>query len=321
MLDFPPKARITLPIPNGMNIKVGCIIQGDIRRGTKLVLSELPKLFDYTVFSTWDDANISPSSNFEVVRSSPPPVPGFTHRNYQRLSTARGLQAAKTAGCDYVLKWRSDMLPTRITIKQLLLWANFQPPPNAKSRIVLPAFRNISIDPDTFSTIPDLFAFGHIDEMIRLWGDAEFNYSQMINMSIADKEHTSKFQDSPLLPDLYCAEAELYALYRSKLEESANTVLNHKFVVENHLHLIDHRDLGILWFDKLNGFRSIGQAWEHPWWTVGNWRKRNAKVYPCGYQSKGLIAKFKRKLSKYKITSELKMQEDIWSANYPTATP
>lgn len=303
-----------------MNIKVGCIIQGDIRRGSKLVLAELPKLFHYTVVSTWDDDKLALSGNFELIRSSPPPATGYTHRNYQRLSTARGLQAAKAAGCDYVLKWRSDMLPTTVSMKQLLIWANFQPPPNAKSRIVLPAFRNISIDPDTFSTIPDLFAFGHIDEMIRLWGDEGFNYSQMMNMSLADQELTRNFQDSPLLPDLYCAEAELYALYRSKLERSGNIALTHKFVVENHLHLIDHRDLGILWFDKLNGFRSIGQAWEHPWWTVRNWRKCNAKVYTCGYQSKGLIAKFKRKLSKYKIASELKMQEDIWSANYPDAT-
>lgn len=304
-----------------MNIKVGCIIQGDIRRGTNLVLEELPKLFDYTVLSTWDDAKIALSGNFEIIRSSPPHVPGFTHRNYQRLSTARGLQAAKNAGCDYVLKWRSDMLPTTILIKQLLTWANFQPPPNVKSRIVLPAFRNISIDPDTFSTIPDLFAFGHIDEMIKLWGDEGFDYSLMMNMSTADKLRSQEFLESTLLPDLYCAEAELYALYRSKLECSANAVLTHKFVAENYLSLIDHRELGILWFDRLNGFRSIGQAWEHPWWTVRNWRKCNAKVYPCGYQSKGLIAKFKRKLSKYKIASELKMQEDIWSANYPDATP
>lgn len=298
-------------------MKVGCIIQGDIRRGTKLILNEIPNHFDYTIFSTWDNCNVAPSDNFKLLRSSPPSVPGISHRNYQRLSTARGLQAAKAAGCDYVLKWRSDMLPTKISIKQLLIWANFQPPPNAKSRIVLPAFRNISIDPDTFSTIPDLFAFGHIDEMIILWGDKGFDYSQMMNMSVADQIRTQKFLGSELFSDLYCAEAELYALYRSRLEASLNIELNHKFVAENYFHLVDHNELGILWFDKLNGFRSIGQAWEHPWWTVKNWEKHNAKVYPCGYQSRGLIAKLKRKLSNYRIVSELRRQEHIWRLHYP----
>ena len=301
-------------------MKVGCIIQGDIRRGSNLILETLPHLFDYTVLSTWNHSQIAPKGNFELIRSPKPAIAGFTNRNYQRFSTARGLEAAKAAGCDYVLKWRTDMLPTQVSTAHLLEWANFSQPINTKSRIVVPAFRNISINPDTFSTIPDLFAFGHIDEMIKLWGDEGFDYAQMMNMSLADQGLTRNFQDSPILPDLYCAEAELYALYRSKLERSANTVLTHKFVVENHLYLVDHRDLGILWFDKHNGFRSIGQAWEHPWWTVRNWRKCNAKVYPCGYQSKGLIAKLKRKFSKYKIASELKMQEDIWSANYPEKT-
>lgn len=302
-----------------MNMKVGCIIQGDIRRGTKLVLQELPKLFDYTVFSTWDDGKVVPAGNFELIRNLPPAAPGYTHRNYQRLSTARGLEAAKAAGCDYVLKWRSDMLPTAISIEQLLQWANYQTSYNIQSRIVLPAFRNISIDPDTFSSIPDLFAFGHIDEMIKLWGDEGFDYSNMMNMPPSDQLLTREFQDSSLLPDLYCAEAELYALYRTKLERSVNAVLTHKFVVENYLYLIDHRKLGILWFDKLNGFRSIGQAWEHPWWTVQNWARHNAKVYPCGYQSTGLIGKFKRKLSKFKVASELRMQEQIWNTTYPDA--
>jgi hypothetical protein len=153
--------------------------------------------------------------------------------------------------------------------------------------------------------------------MIKLWGDEGFNYSQMMNMSAADRLRTQEFVESALLPDLYCAEAELYALYRSRLEASLNIELGHKFVAKNYLHLINHNELEILWFDKLNGFRSIGQAWEHPWWTVKNWKKHNAKVYPCGYHSKGFIAKIKRKLSKYKITSELKKQEKIWFINYP----
>jgi hypothetical protein len=304
-----------------MAYKVGCIIQGDIRRGSQLVLEHIPKLFDYTVFSTWNDGSEIPSGKFDVVKNAKPATPGFTNRNYQRFTSARGLEAAAAAGCDYVLKWRSDMLPTQFSTARLVEWANFSPPINTKSRIVVPAFRNISIAPDTFSTMPDLFAFGHIEEMTKLWGDSEFDYSKEFNMPLVDqKKLEPNLIHSPSLADFYCAEAELYAIYRSRLEQQTNNQLSHKLVAENYMHLIDHNQLGILWFDSKAGFRSIGQAWEHPWWTVKIWERRNAKVYPCGYQSTGLVGKFKRKLSRYKIASELKMQERIWSTNYPDAT-
>lgn len=302
-------------------MKVGCIIQGDIRRGSSLILELLPQLFDYTVLSTWDDGQEAPGGGFELIRSPKPAAPGFTNRNYQRFSTARGLEAAKTAGCDYVLKWRTDMLPTQISVAQLLDWAQYSPPKGAGSRIVVPAFRNISITPDTFSTMPDLFSFGHIVEMEKLWGDDGFNYTQNFNMSAYDTDVLSpQYLNSPALSDLYCAEAELFALYRSKLAEKCNQTLSHKLVAENYLRLVDHRRLGILWFGAQSGFRSIGQAWEHPWWTEKNWQQHNARIYPCGYQSSGLISRLKKKISKYKIQNELKCQEKTWRDSFPNVT-
>lgn len=302
-------------------MKVGCIIQGDIRRGTKLLLEHLPRLFDYTVLSTWDDGSNIPAGNFEIIKHQKPSQAGFTNRNYQRFTTARGLDAAKIAGCDYVLKWRTDMLPTRLSREQLLKFASFTPPANAKSRIVAPAFRNISIDPDTFSTIPDLFSFGHIDEMEKLWGDIGFDYSKEFNMSPEDQNRLgSNLLHSPLLADLYCAEAELYALYRSKLSKETGNELNHKTVVENYFRLINHNNLGILWFGAKAGFRSIGQAWEHPWWTESQWKRGSARVHPHGYQTNGYLGKIKKKISKFKINAELKHQERIWLDLFPNTT-
>jgi len=298
-------------------MKVGCIIQGDIRRGTKLVLSELPKLFDYTVFSTWDDGKSIPPGNFEVIRSAYPPEPGFNHRNFQRLSTAKGLQAAKSAGCNYILKWRSDMLPTSISIEQLLVWTNFQPPPNAKSRIVLPAFRNLSIVPDCFSSIPDLFSFGHIEEMEKLWGDKDFNYSQEFNLP--QHEHETLDQEilnSNNFMSLYCPEAELYTLYRNQINLASKSNFSHKYIAENYFRLIDYRNLGVLWFGAESGFRPIGAAWEHPWWTERQWQKKIAKVQPFGYTSSGFIGKMRRKISRFKINQELKKQQKIWDLIY-----
>lgn len=302
-------------------MKVGCIIQGDIRRGSNLVLETLPRLFDYTVLSTWNDGQIVPKGDFELIRSPKPQLAGFTNRNYQRLSSAKGLEAAKAAGCDYVLKWRTDMLPTRMTVNQLMEWACFSPPKGTSSRIVVPAFRNISIDPDTFSTMPDLFSFGHIHEMEKLWGDDGFNYSQAFNMSAQDQEALgARFLNVPNLADLYCAEAEVYALYRSKLAENNSQPLSHKYVAENYLRLIDHRQLDILWFGAKTGFRSLGQAWEHPWWTETQWARHSAKVYPYGYQSRGILGRLKKKLSKYKIQQELVMQEKIWADQFQNIT-
>ncbi len=298
--------------------KVGCIIQGNVRRGSDLILKTLPQLFDYTVFSTWDDEGKIPQGNFDLIRSPKPLVPGFTNRNYQRFSVARGIEAAQAAGCDYVLKWRSDMLPTQLSIESLLEWANFSPPINTKSRIVLPAFRNISINPDTFSSIPDLISFGHIDEMEKLWGDVGFDYSKEFNMPLEDQEKLgSHLMHSASLADFYCAEAELYSLYRAKLAHSTNSHLNHKIVAENYLYLIDHNKLGILWFGPQAGFRSIGQAWEHPWWTVNNWLKRNAAIHPYRRPIGGLRGRIQRKISRMKVRAELKTQEKIWQKKYP----
>ncbi len=273
----------------------------------------MPELFDYTVLSTWDDAQNIPPGNFELLLNPKPPLAGVTNRNYQRYSVARGLDAAKLAGCDYVMKWRTDMLPTQMAIKRLLDWSSYSPPANAKSRIVLPAFRNLSVKPDTFSSIPDLFAFGHIDEMSKLWGDRNFDYNRNWNMPMDDAFALSEsILNSPKLTEWYCAETELYAIYRSRIDPN----LTHKTVAENYLRLINHIQLGILWFDGKSGFRSIGQAWEHPWWTEEQWKNKTAKVYPYGYQSSGLLSKFRKKLSKIKIQSELRMQDRIWNANF-----
>lgn len=304
-----------------MAMKVGCIIQGDIRRGSRLILETLPHLFDYTVLSTWNDGQIIPKGDFELIRSPKPVVAGFTNRNYQRFSSARGLDAAKAAGCDYVLKWRTDMLPTRMAVNQLMEWAHFSPPEGTNSRIVVPAFRNISISPDSFSTMPDLFSFGHIHEMEKLWSDDGFNYKQMFNMSEQDRVALGpEYLGLPSLEDLYCAEAELYALYRSRINQHASQQLNHKSVAENYLRLIDHQQLGILWFGAQAGFRSLGQAWEHPWWTETQWAQHSAKVHPCGYHSRGLLGRLKKKISKYKIQQEMAAQENIWASQFQNVT-
>lgn len=293
---------------------IGCVIQGDIRRGTDLLLKELPNKFDFVVLSTWvDDESKVPPGNYSLVLNSKPTVGGLTNRNYQRLSTARGIQSAKEAGCDYVLKWRTDMLPTKLDIKQLLSWTNYKIPNGLKSRLVMPAFRNLSVNPDWFSSIPDLFAFGHIEEMEMLWDDAAFNYSLNFNLP-SQMANDLKINpiDSMHLSNLYCPESELYAIFRSRLQIKLGIELDHSKIASDYLRLFNYHQLGIFWFDKKSGFRSIGQAWEHPWWTESTWKRGSPLIVPCGYSVNGLSANVRKVTSPLRISFDQLRQKLCW---------
>jgi hypothetical protein len=296
-------------------MKIGCVIQGDIRRGTSQILQELPPKFDFTVLSTWaDDECNAPSGDYSLVLSDKPPVAGLSNRNYQRLSTARGIQTAKEAGCDYVLKWRTDMLPTKLDVNQLLNWSNYKIPKGMNSRLVMPAYRNLSVEQDWFSSIPDLFAFGHIGEMEMLWGDSEFDFSLNMNLPSAMSNNLKKIlTDSARLADLYCAESELYAIFRSRLQVKLDIELDHPTIASNYFRLFDYRKLGIFWFAKTSGFRSIGQAWEHPWWTEKSWENGNTIVAQCGYPVSGVFANVRKVVSPFCVWFDQYRQSILWS--------
>lgn len=292
-------------------MKLGCVVQGDVRRGTTFVLQAIPQIFDFTVLSTWsDDEGKVPSGDYSLVLSEKPSVEGSSNRNCQRLSAARGLIAAKEAGCDYVLKWRTDMLPTKLDVNQLLDWAKYKIPNGMKSRLVMPAFRNLSVEPDWFSSIPDLFSFGHIDDMEMLWGDEGFDYLADMNVpSQMIDELAGKF---PNLTDLYCAESELYAIYKARLQSYIGEQLSHPQIAKDYFRLFDHQHLGIYWFGREQGFRSIEQAWEHPWWTESTWKNGNAKVVPCGYPVSGLFANIRKSVSPIKVWLEQYRKSVMW---------
>ena len=56
-------------------MKIGCIIQGDVRRGTRELLETIPLKFDFTVLSTWEcESDIALNSNYSVVLSEKPKV-------------------------------------------------------------------------------------------------------------------------------------------------------------------------------------------------------------------------------------------------------
>lgn len=299
-------------------MKIGCVIQGDIRRGSEIVLRDIPKLFDYTVLSTWkDDEAKIPTGTFAIILNDPPKEAGLSHRNYQRFSTARGLEAARDAGCDYVLKWRTDMLPTNLDVKKLIEWAEYSVLPGVTSRIVMPAFRNLTVEPDWFSSIPDLFSFGHIDMMEMLWGDDGFDYNESMNipkMMRKDLNLNSELINN--ISELYCAETELYALLKQRLQMKLGHQLSHVDLCKSYLRLFDERQMKIFWFGARGGFRSIQKAWEHPWWTEKIWEHQEPKILPCGYPVQGRINHMKALLSPARVRLDETLQAMRWKLFY-----
>ena len=300
------------------SIKTCVVVQGNIRRGTDEVLALLTGHFDLVILSTWDDESQEkvPAGRWNVVLSRKPVVSGYSHRNLQRLSTAAGMRRAEELGATHVLKWRTDMLPTKLNVPQLLEWTHDDVASDMRSRLVTCAFRNLTVTQDWFSTVPDLFAFGDIEIMKMLWGDESFDYSLPMNTPVEMmREAGSNWLDRIDAGGLYCAEAELYSLFKSRLQKKLGLQLTHIQIAKNYMRLIDHRHLGICWFGDSGKFRSILQAMQHPWWTEEIWINGRPQVTEWGYPDSGLVKKFRRKyLTPWIIRREMQRQAE-WYKN------
>ena len=300
-----------------MDVKCACVIQGDIRGGTDEVLIELQRHFDLIILSTWiGEEHKIPNGSFEIILNKKPENPGFTNRNYQRLSTDAGLKHAEMAGCTHVLKWRTDMLPTKLDLNQLLRWSDYNVPKDASSRIVTCAFRNLSVEPDYFSSVPDLFAFADIEMMKLLWGADGVDFSQNMNVPIdMMNECGTEWMSKPDAFRVFCAESELYANFRSRLQKMVDQHLRHSEIVKNYMYLINHERLGICWFAADGGFRSILQALQHPWWTEYTWRIGEPTVNGISYPEISLQQKVKRIITPSVIRVSIAKQKR-WYRHY-----
>jgi hypothetical protein len=279
-------------------MKTACIVQGNIRTNTDIVLSFLSTHFEYIILSTWEDEKIDFIVDLEkyyLVRNVKPIEAGYSNRNFQRLSTFSGIVKAKELGCEYVMKWRTDMLPINLDIKHFFKLANTDIPSGMPSRIVTCAFRNLSVEPDWFSSIPDIFAFGHIDMVEILWGAEDFDYSSSCNIpeDLRISLDWEKFANN--IEGNYCAETELYAIFKNRLQRLTKFSLIHEQIVKRYFHIIDHKKLSIIWFGNNGEFRPIISIY-FPWWKVENWEGfRKVKTIRAGYPT----SLWWRVLSKY----------------------
>lgn len=266
--------------------KTGCVIQGNVRYGFDEVLAAMKHHFECVVLSTWkSEKSKVPQGKFELILNDHPPNNGISNRNLQRISTIAGLKCAESLGCEYVLKWRTDMLPTSLDCDELLRIVNYKVPADVPSRVMMSAFRNLSIYPDWFSSFPDLYAFGHIDMIKLLWNHGEFDFSLPFNIppAMLAQEDIELTEDHRLLlqkqdvTDCYNAHAELYAFFKDGLQEYLGRRIEHSEIARDYLYPMNHERLKICWFraDKKLKFRSIGQVSYIPWLTEKAWRRDN----------------------------------------------
>jgi hypothetical protein len=288
--------------------KTGCIIQGNIRtKHINLIVNEMIKHFDRVVVSTWIGEKITiDETKCKIIYNSKPINSGLSNRNLQRLSVVSALRYLKNNNVEFVLKWRTDMLPTKMDVNNLIKLANQNLNSKIKSRIVMPAFRNLSVNPDYLSSFPDHFAFGHIDEIELLWGDEKFDYAKDYNF--IGNEDTSLIQE-------YNAHSELYLLYKNRIMKKTNENLLHPEIVTSKLYLIDLELLKICWFKNDREFRSIKQAYQYPWWTESGFKKNKYKMF--SFEEKpNFIIRIYYLFINYFQTKTNTLKQWYWFSNY-----
>ncbi len=259
--------------------KMAAIVQGNVRGGLTEIIQELSNSFDYVILSTWEEErNKVPPGNFECVFSKRPPNPGLSNRNLQRLSTCAGLRRATELGCEFVLKWRTDLLPTALSSIDLLALALENTPVGFPSRIVMCPFRQLGVDPDWFSSFPDLFSFGHIEMLRLLWEGSSFDYTRSLNVPPGMKAlpGLSFYNDKVLLNGVdvsrcYTVHNECYAWFKENLQNRLGSNIVHAVIARDFLALPDHKRWKICWFGS-DRFRSICQAVDLRWLSEREWR-------------------------------------------------
>lgn len=313
---------------NFSEIKTACIVQGNIRRGTKETMAALDGHFDVLILSTWkDDESKLPEGRFEVILNEMPHCKGQAYRNYQRLGVDAGLKLAKKLSCNYVLKWRTDMLPTKLDVNRLLDMSQYNVPQDISSRIVLCDFRNMSVQPDWFSSIPDFFAFGHIDMINMLWSADGFDLRMPLNPPNEMKKDLDIqwfYKDIEKAGCYFPPESELYANFKSRLVKKTARQLDHTTIAREYLYLLDYRKFGICWFAPDEGFRPIGVMYRYPWWTESVWKGAKPFVIssellrnPQKYLWQKKVAYKLRKFSKKRSLLEQQMWLDKQQGKKP----
>ena len=259
--------------------KIAAIVQGNVREGTLEIIEELSRHFDHVILSAWEaDRDKAPVGDYVRIFNKRPANEGATNRNLQRWSTCSGLRSAAELNCEFVLKWRTDLLPIKLDREALLGWAHHATPAGFPSRLVMCPFRQLSVTPDWFSSFPDFFAFGHIEMVRLLWEAPGFDFELPLNVppGMRSLPGFAIRQNRLFLNDIdvtisYNAHNECYAWFKENLQKQIQREITHREVVREFLALPDHRRWRICWFGDRR-FRAINQASDLGWLSERQWR-------------------------------------------------
>jgi len=127
------------------------------------------------VVSTWRNAPLAIIEQLrtlgaEVVLSDPPAVSGGHNINFQMVSTAAGIHHARKAGCEYVIKTRTDQ---RFHAHAVLpyLFALLEEYPSIDTTVQRHRIVELSVSICRYRpySMCDMFQFGHIDDLLIMW--------------------------------------------------------------------------------------------------------------------------------------------------------
>jgi hypothetical protein len=191
--------------------RVGVVIQGKVKTDGDFTLRTVEHYRNSfsgcpLFVSTWNTESGAVVRNLEaagaeVILNERPDHPGSSHINYQIRSTIAGIEAAKSAGCAYVLKTRTDARMYASNIPDYLagLIEQFSPPSGCGVR-----GRLAVLDWATRLFLPqhpsDMMVFGRVEDMWAYW-DAPLCESPG-RFSRADCTRYDELLN-PLVPEIY----------------------------------------------------------------------------------------------------------------------
>lgn len=127
------------------------------------------------VVSTWRNAPLATvaalrAEGVDVVLSDLPAISGGHNINFQMISTSAGIRHAKQAGCEYVIKTRTDQrIHAHAVLPYLFALLDEYPPVDLarqRQRIIEPSLSICRYRPYSMC---DMFQFGHVDDLMRMW--------------------------------------------------------------------------------------------------------------------------------------------------------
>jgi hypothetical protein len=264
------------------NQKLCCLITGEIRSNTFEIIKSFSTKFDLVVWSTWEDQNVAHWDvvNLIIVRNQYPSNFGLGNRNLQRLSLNAGLKIAKDKHCTHILKWRTDLLIYNFDFKNLLNKYEERVYIQRSEMLFFTSYwRMLTVNPDWFSSFPDLIMFSRTEWMEIMWSDEGFNYDLGYNFPVDMVKELSinnikndSFEykgESFSVPLNYDTHSELYAWFKFRIQNSLSSEFCHEKIVKNYFFLMNLEEMNVLWFcnSKKIKFRPLSNSHHFPWWN------------------------------------------------------